>query len=94
MADNHRLVHFVFSDINCQIFPYSFKERRFNARLTRETGQRQDVAFVSVFVAGHGGVPGFAGRRESGDENHWLSFADDVHVEGWRRRLSVCGCAK
>ena len=55
-----------------------------------ETGQREDVAFVSVFVARDGGVPGFSGRGKSGNENHRLAFTDDVHVEGRRRRLSEC----
>jgi hypothetical protein len=90
MAHDHRLIELVGLDISRQILARGFKKRRFDARLARETGQREDVALVSVFVARNGGVPGFSGRGKSWNENYRLAFTDDVHVEGRWRRLSEC----
>jgi hypothetical protein len=75
------------ADVSGQVFADGFEERGFDARLSCETGEREHVAFVLIFVVRHGAVPGFAGRGEAGDENHGLAVAGDLDME----RTAVAG---
>jgi len=90
VADDNGLVHFVFLNIGSDIVADGLKKRRFDARLSSESSQGENVALVSVFVVRDRGIPSLAGGGEAGNEDHGLSFSNDVDVEGWRGRLREC----
>jgi hypothetical protein len=49
-----------------QIFSDGLEKRRFDARLARKTGERQDVAFIMILVMSYGAIPSVAGRGKPG----------------------------